>query len=314
MSKEITIPGETLQPLVDSIHSDTPEGYRDFYELIHDKDIPDHAYEWIIQLYDAHERGKRFGLEAFRGSTKTTTLTETFTAYRIGLEPQESNLFVQASDKDAQRHVSNIASIISENPFWKIMFPNVVPDKEKGWGASGYWVKDTSMSYAEWVVRRDMDPTLMAGTYKSGAILGNHPTGVLIIDDINNQDNTESARENERVNTVLSDTLFPAARRTKWPIFVQTPWTEKDALAYAKETGIFEFTKTPVMEIATEDTGEWLEVRASNGTVMYSNWVVPTWPEYFGVDIIADAYRESGHIGFARMYMCDLEMGKGTVL
>ena len=45
--------------------------------------------------------------------------------------------------------------------------------------------------------------------YKSRAIIGKHPTGVLLIDDIHDENNTRSGRELEMVRQVLAGTILP---------------------------------------------------------------------------------------------------------
>ena len=67
-----------------------------------------------------------------------------------------------------------------------MVFPHVVPDRDLGWGAGGYEVKRTDIEYEEWRAANAgrKDPTLIGVGYKSRAIIGKHPDGVLIVDDI----------------------------------------------------------------------------------------------------------------------------------
>ena len=67
-------------------------------------------------MYEAREEGKGVVIEAFRGSTKTTTLTIAFTAFRIGKEPQKANLLIQVGDDTASDTTQQIADIIENNP------------------------------------------------------------------------------------------------------------------------------------------------------------------------------------------------------
>jgi hypothetical protein len=66
-----------------------PDGYAACYMLVMNKPLPKHGYRWIEEMYKAH--ADRMGLiaEAFRGSYKTTILTNNFSLYRIGLEPEK---------------------------------------------------------------------------------------------------------------------------------------------------------------------------------------------------------------------------------
>jgi hypothetical protein len=311
IAKTKTLTEELIEEGRQWIRSDTPGGYRVFYETIRSWPLPYHCYDWINDLYAAPL--KRYGIEAFRGATKTTTITETFAAYQIGLFPERSNLFVQYSDDKAAKHSGNVAHIIEHNPMWKIWFPHVVPDPHKGWGAKGYWAKDDSVDYGVWTQRRDGDPTLLGAGYGAGIVVGSHPTGILNIDDINTDENTESPRKNEEVNRIVTDTLMPMAEDVSYSVFAQTPWTEKDALALAKNMDVYLFTKTPVFRPAEEGEGSFIEV-VKHGVPIYTAWGHLTWPSRFTPELISLKYKESGAIGFARMYLLDLEAAKGSVL
>lgn len=313
LDTDLRIPASDLAPVLEVIRTETEEGVKAFYALIRNEPVPSHAEEWIdvaFEEFRAH-RQVRYINEAFRGSTKTTTFTEVFVAWQIGLHPERSNLIVQASDLSARAHASNVADIIEFHPLWRICFSHVVPDKEKGWGANGYWVKDTRYP-EEWVRMRHKDPTLLGDSYGAAIIVGKHPTGVFVIDDINDDKNTESMARSEEVNRILRETIFPMMEDTRWCLFNQTPWNKRDALAIVKATGVWRHTVTPVL--VPDDDGELIEVRGDDGTVLYSVVARLTWPEKFDAELIAIKYRESGFIGFCRMYLCNIEAVEGLTL
>ena len=312
---ELTERAEVVERAKAMVREDSPDGFRVFYELVRHRPLPRHCREWVAALYAAREQDMFFGAEAFRGSTKTTTLTETFTAYRIGLEPHKSNLFVQGDDKQAAKHSGNVADIITRNPSWRLFFPNVIPDEAKGWGAQGYWVIDKDRE-ADWQQLRAKDPTLVGVGYTDTVLTGSHPTGLLAIDDINTDKNTRSDARNIEVNSILTDTLYPITEDPGlWHTFCQTPWTRNDALALAKGTGVYRWVKTPVMRICDkkDEGAKYIEV-ADEGIVSYSVWAKPAWPEKFGPERIAKAYRKSGAKGFAKAYMLDLKSAEGMNL
>jgi len=305
---------ELVYELRAAVREDSPRGYLLFYILIRNRRPPNHGMRWINAIYKSHSLGQRTLIEAFRGATKTTMVTETFTAYRIGLEPWKSNLFVQANDDQARKHADNVASIIENNPMWRVLFPGIVPDKQKGWSANGYWVMDEAVDYGQWQQKRDKDPTLVGAGYGASIVVGSHPTGVFAIDDINNDKNTESERLNAETNRVLTDTLLPMIEPDTWVVFSQTPWTKKDALALMKETGVWNSIKTPVMTPCLEGDGEFVEIKNKQGVIVFSGWYNLTWPEKFNKELIATKYLESGQKGFARMYLLDLRAMEGLWL
>jgi len=273
--------------------ADIPESFAAFYELVYNTRPPAFVVrEWIKPLYEARAKGKGIVIQAFRGSTKTTTLTIAWTAFRIGKEPHKANLLIQVGDDIAQDNTQQIADIIENNPGFKAAFPNVEPDRERGWGAGGYEVKRTDMSYADW---RDLnakrkDPTLLGVGYKSRSIIGKHPDGVLVVDDIHDENNTVSERELANVRKILTGTIFPTIIDDTWRVFVGTPWVENDALQYTASTGEFENVMTPVIRDG-----------------------VYTWPEKFGKQEVERQKNLAGSIEFARMFLLDLTASKNKV-
>lgn len=278
---------------------DSPEGFAAFYILVHNQGMPPHAMDWVRGIYEARAKGQGIVVEAFRGSTKTTTVTNTFTAFRIGHEPQRANLLIQVGDDIAVDNASQIADIIATSPAWRAIFPNVVPDREKGWGAGGYEVKVTEnvMAYEDWrrLNSSRKDPTLLGVGYKSREIIGKHPDGVLVVDDIHDENNTSSDRELATVRKILTGTIFPTMTDDTWAIFIGTPWVENDCLFYAKSTGRFMQIATPVYQVV-------------DGEVVYA------WPEKFGQEECEKRRDFAGEIQFARMYLLDLEAAKGVNL
>lgn len=276
-----------------AISEDSPDSFAAFYELAFGVQIPYFVLEeWIVPLYEARRNGKGIVIEAFRGSTKTTTLTIAFAAYRIGKEPQRSNLLIQVGDDIAGDNTQQIADIIENNPAFKVVFPGVEPDRSRGWGAGGYEVKRTDLSYEAWrdINSKRKDPTLLGVGYKSRAIIGKHPSGVLIVDDIHDENNTASERELANVRRLLTGTIFPTATDNPWQVFVGTPWVENDALHYAASSGEFEHVQTPVMKDG-----------------------VYTWPERFGEKEVDKQKNLAGSIEFARMFMLDLTASKNRI-
>ncbi|MHA2264645.1 MAG: hypothetical protein ACXAEN_19810 [Candidatus Thorarchaeota archaeon] len=276
---------------------DDAESFASFYELVFNECIPAHAIrEWIEPLYEAREEGKGVVIEAFRGSTKTTTLTIAFTAWRIGKEPDKANLLIQVGDDTASDNTQQIADIIENNPGFKSVFPDVIPDRDRGWGAAGYEVKRNDIPYEQW---REMnanrkDPSLLGVSYKSRAIIGRHPDGVLIVDDIHDENNTSSERELATVRKILTGTIFPTITKDTWKVFVGTPWVENDALQYVASTGEFKRVTTPVYR----ENGKGVEY---------------TWPAKFDKKEVEKQKNLAGSIEFARMFMLDLTASQNKI-
>lgn len=279
-------------------HSNPAIRFAAFYLLVHNKVCPHHAVEWVSAIFDAKKVGKGVVIEAFRGSTKSTTFN-TFVAWMTGERPSGSSLIIRGTEQAARESAQQIADLIEHNPGWKAVFPHVIPDKDKGWSLNGYEVRisDKFMSYEEW--RRQnadrRDPSVVAHPYKSGSVLGMHPSNCLLVDDIHNQDNTSSERELATVIETLTGTIFPCRRpHDPLTVFIGTPWVREDILQRVKETG------------------EYIAVK----TAVYNEKGEPTWPERMAQEQI-DKERNQDLTGgreFSRMFLLDISASENRIL
>jgi hypothetical protein len=276
---------------------DSPEGYRNFYRVIFGTDLPPHANEWVEKIYVARAEGKGFAVEAFRGSTKTTTVTMGYTLFQIGLYPEKANMLIQVSDDKADKATRAIADIIENSPNWKKVFPNVVPDKNLGWSSTGYQVKRDNMDYGEWRKQnaKRIGPTLFGVGYTSGLIIGSHPDGLLVIDDILDEGNTRSQREMEGVRQIIKSTILPCATKGTFIMLVFTPWREDDPVMEQVKSGTYLLVKTPVLEY--DEKGKW-DFRGKKVNLI--------WEKAYDIKTLEDIRSRSADIEFARMYLVDL--------
>lgn len=277
------------------VGSDTVDGYETFYHLIWNRPCPDHVLEWIRGLYRHFtDDGSPAFLEAFRGSTKSTAVTVTWAAYKIGLYPDKTGMIINAADEKAEEFAVAVKKIIEDNVGWKVCFPNIVPDVERGWSTKGYFVKDTRVEYGEWVRKLSPDPTFVGYGYTSGSITGKHVTGWLIIDDIHNEVNTSSDREMRRVKSIYSGTIM-YTRNPAYPptVVVGTPWRDDDLYADIKASGSYFCIRTPAL-------------RADGSAV---------WPEGMSKENYQQAEKEdlTGGVEVARMLNLDLSASKNKV-
>jgi len=276
--------------------TDDPAGFARFYEMLYGRSLPRHALrDWIRPLYRARKAGKGLVVFAFRGASKSTTLSIAFTAFRLGLHPDQSALLVQAADDQAADTAAQIADLIEHNPGWQAAFSTVTADRDAGWGVSGYEIMDTTVGYAQWRTRvartKGKDPSFVGLGYKSRAIIGKHPTGLLLIDDIHDESNTRSARELETVVKILTGTILPTATADAWQIAVGTPWRDNDALAYLAATRRFYSVSTPILRFGRS-----------------------TWGARFPGKRIRELRDLVGEAEFARMYLLDPKAAQGIHL
>lgn len=255
--------------------------------------------QWVAAAYAARAHQKGVLIEAFAGSTKTTTLS-TMYAYQIGLYPHKANLHLGPNDKAVTDTIGKVADIIQNNAGFKLCFPYVVPDIPLGFSASGYEVRlsEEATPYSDWrrlnSARRD--PTMLGVTYTSRDLPGRHPDGMMGMDDLDNEENTTSLREKTRLRDILQGTIFSRIVPSEtWIWYIGTPWDTDDTIHYLASTGRFEHLRTPVQEGGV-DTG------------------APTWPEKFGLQQLADMKPLMGSAQFARFMLLNLDLLKGTKL
>jgi hypothetical protein len=304
---------DTKNRLAAKARVDSPEGYSAFYELTHGFTPPPHIMREIEVIYKAHAEGVGSVVFAWRGSWKSVSISVTFIAYRIGLEPDKTNMVVSANDDSSEKVTKAVAAIIEYHPEWKRVFPNVVPDTGK-WSVEGFSVLDTAISREEWAKRQSgvIDPTLVGGGYKSSRLIGKHPSGVLCIDDIHDRDNSSSERERRAVVDILVKTILKTVikekdKMTTWLVAVGTPWALDDAYHTLKNTGQYEFISIPAMTAAVEGEGTYIDGVNRDGAIFddIKGWWYFTFPIHFEKNSIIKE-RADGKAAFWQMIMLDL--------
>ena len=299
--------------LAEKARMDSVEGYKAFYELMHGFPPPEHVVREIEVIYRAHDEGVGSVVFAWRGSWKSVSISVTFIAYRIGLEPHKTNIVVSANDDSAEKVTKAIAAMIEHHPSWKLAFPHVVPDTGR-WSVEGFSVLDNSVSREEWAKRQSgvIDPTLIGGGYKSSRLIGKHPSGVLDIDDIHDRDNSSSERERKVVVDILVKTILKTVikendKMVTWLIAVGTPWALDDAYYTMKNTGQYEFISIPAMTRSVEGEGVYIDGVNRDGTVFddIKGWWSMTFPQHFGIKTVIKE-RADGKQSFWQMIMLDL--------
>jgi hypothetical protein len=296
---------------------DSPESFFAFCELLDGEQPPAHTQRQVRKMYEDHAKGTGTVNLAFRGSRKTTYFGVKFVAYRVGKEPHKTNVAIGANDDSPQKVVNSVSVIIESHPEWKRAFPNVVPDKDRGWSVEGYYVKDTSMQYEEWVKKQvsTVDPTIIGGGYNSTRINGKHPTGILYIDDIhdiNNNSDTQRKDVVKKLTTVILKTVIRVSDKlSTWVLGIGVPWASDDGYQTMVNAG-YGFIQTPAMRRAKEGDPGAIYIDGYNAVtnVIYDDikdWWVLTWPENFGPRAIIEE-RSFGKSEFWQMIMLDMGM------
>ena len=254
----------------------------------------EHHQDWIHNSIEHN----RILILAPPESAKTTIMSVLFTAWWIGNHPATQSMVCSVSDDQAQKIVGLIAAYIEHHPAWKLMFPDIVPDKKRGWGFDkGFFVKRRDIPYGSWMQERGArrDPTLLGVGYQNRSIIGKRVDGLFVVDDIMDETNTISEAELEKAKAIFRKTIASRVTKEGKMVVIGTPWREDDVYAYATATGLYRTFITPAW------TGE------GDKRVSY-------WPSQWPIPRLEDKQKEVGTQDFGLMYLMDLSARKGTVL
>ncbi len=287
-----------LTPGIFSDIEDTPEGFSVFFSMIakgvdgEPLVLTKHGMNWIQAAYDAYDKGMGTVIMAFRGASKSV-VASAFMAFRIGQEPIKTNMIVRATHGAAKDTGQVIADIIEVNMAWSLFFPHVIPDIGGSWNQqSGYNVLDTRVPIGRWaqmMAGRGASKTLMVMPITSKSIRGKRVNGILLMDDLHQDENSESPVEIHKVLQYWNDALSPTRTRSPWTLLIGTPVASNDLLhTLMAQKALFNSIVTPI--------------RKSDGSAQ--------WSEFFPEEAIK--LLEEGDItggpGFAKEYMCDLSL------
>lgn len=326
---ELLAPG--LAEKVKSLPVST-EGFCAWYECKFKRPVPPvMLHVWAPQFVEAFDKHTGVLLEGHRGSTKTTFLI-TWVEYLTGKRPAGSSQLIRINAQQAGEADEAISSTIEFSPAWALCFPNVVPDKDKGWSISGRFVKDLDVcgpdnqGYGNWLQICSADhlaePSFLCSGITSRDFIGKHPSNGQYYDDLHDEGNTRSAREMQEIVDIIEKNIIPTwTRPENRPVLgvACTLWNENDGYHALLRTGMFKHVQTPIAvrrEDPTIKVGEdrvvctWAikyDPFEMDGDVFY-----PMWDKY-GPEAILSLKKQQP-VYFGLMYMCDLQSIKGKVL
>ena len=254
---------------------------------------PQVVEEWAPRVFDNEKAGRKTMLMAARGLTKTT-FGIMLAAYKIGHKPQGSVYLVFADNTFATRASAGLRRIIGGDK-WGVIFPDVVPDTDRAWGAEAAWVKDTRFEYSTWeqMTPDIMNPTIKCVGYKS-RVRGAHPSLLVWCDDIHDDDNAFSDRELQQVKTFANSELaYVMQPHFPTELWTGTPFHEEDVYSDLISFG-YDHILTPA---ARNEKGR-------------PGWPgTPVWPAGLPAKRIEEAFVRDGGGGpkFRREMLCDVD-------
>lgn len=308
------------------------KGFCAWYELKFQRPTPPVVkYVWAKEFVKAFNEHTGVLLEGHRGSGKSTFLI-TWVEYLIGKRPVGSSQLIRINSQQAGEADEAISATIEFSEAWKLCFPNVVPDKDKGWSVSGRFVKDLSVcgednsNYGEWIQQTTADhlaePSFLCSGITSRDFIGKHPSNGQYFDDLHDEGNTRSAREMQEVVDLIEKNIVPTwTRPENRPVLgvACTLWNANDGYHALLRTGLFKHVRTPIcVPVARPVILSGNEEVVCKWVLKYEKFMMdgveyyPMWDKYPGATILQIKTQQPVYFGI--MYMCDLESLKGKVL
>lgn len=312
-----------LQLLAASAQGEGVDAVCDFGELVFGVVAAKHHRDWISAMLTAPDTGlsgPRVSVTAPPESAKTTWGTIIKTAWYIGKNPLLAYGIVSAGEQAADDMAKAVANTIEYNPRWRLVFPHVGPDKQRGWSSDGYHVRRNDLAEGEWERQRygDKNPSLISGGVGSARWNGWRGTGGLTWDDGHDRKSKTEIKTCLDVVGFFKDTAEYRVTGKGFLHILQTRWAAKDVVAEVKLRPDFVIFECPAIQVINdEEVSYWpahhplaklqairarspidFELqfqgneKAVEGAVLKVEWLhgLPLldfrkeWPHYFGVD------------------------------
>ena len=183
------------------IRSGTAEGLVLFYNLIFsDKGwtLPPHLIPIAKALMD--ERIRNLQIIIGPGAGKSVLISIIYPLYKLALNPDEAILGISAGESLITSFIQTVMEIIEHSPVFRIMFPNVRPDKGMGWSLErGMFVTGRKVG--------NSNPSYWGSGIASKALVGKHGT-LVVLDDIHDDENSRTVGGREGVLRVYRNTII----------------------------------------------------------------------------------------------------------
>ena len=285
-----------LALIVSARFGDDTRAVRDFAEFVFGLKLARHHLEWVDEVL----ANKRVVIVAPPESAKTTVISIILLSWYIGKYPWKTNLVVSAGEDMASDIAEKVADVIEFNPRYRLVFPNVQPDKKRGWSRAGYEVVDTGLDPVTWarLTATKKDPTIFSGGVGTSGVNGRRASGLCIGDDLHDRASRTSDKICRDTVDFVKDTFLSRATDDAHVVIVQTRWSRRDTVAFLKT------------------------LRDENGAQMYAVFEHPAidadgnsyWPEQWPIERLNRRRVEVTEVVFKLVYLCDERAEEGTVL
>ena len=181
-----------------------------------------------------------FLIENFVVTHNSALLSTVFPAFRLGTDPTHTILGISAGEALMQGFQAAVMDWIEFSPQWRAFFPNVRPDKNKGWSTErGMFVKGHPDG--------DPDASYLACGLTSKRLTGVHAR-LILGDDLHDEENSTSAESCEGVITTFYRQIMGRAdpRGARF-VFAGRRWHENDLYNHLMLTGEWVVMNLPAL-------------------------------------------------------------------
>lgn len=255
---------------------------------------PADHHEGIIRAVQPTAFNKGSAVVCPPGSGKSTWISEIAPPWMIGNNPQELILHLHANDEKANAYLTTMQQVFEHNTFHAQIFPDVVPDKDRGWSSRGLYFKWRDytgkwpiIDKEGWAHQGAKDPQYVSIGFMGGAI--GRRADKIILDDPFDPNEIDSKvwrdRFKRRFKTVIKSRLKPGGRI----IFVCNRWHFDDMVPELETMG-YELVTFPAI----------IEVRDEAGMLM---WEKSYWPEVWSIEALKEIKKDLGATDWNCLYM-----------
>jgi hypothetical protein len=206
--------------------------------------LPAHMAFPILGLTD--KRIEKLLIIIGPGSAKSTLISTLFPAFTLGQDPTMTILGISAGEDLMQGFMSAIMDWIEHNFWWQQLFPDVRPDKAKGWSTErGMYVTGHRQG--------DPDASFFPVGLSSKALTGKHAR-LIICDDLHDKDNSASVEACQRVRQIFYNQIMGRADPSGCRYIVAgRRWHQEDLYGHLKSTGEWVVMELPVIRENSPD-------------------------------------------------------------
>ena len=270
-------------------------GFKQFFYLTNRAEgenliLPEHAADGVraaLGELTSTKTVKGTVWEWHRESAKSTVAT-TLAAWLLGHRPDGTVIVFHANEQSAQHIAGAIAERV-DTPLFRMVFPHVVPDTPRGWGANGYELKRTDIPYEQWMQEATtrITPNVLGLGIYSAAIRGKRATLLLLLDDATADEVSVSEKELAEAGRRVDNAIMPLATESCLRLVVGTPQAKGDILDVQKQRQIGPHVFVPIWK--DEEQG------------------LTNWPEWWSQERAEATKNAVGAVSWARNYLLDLK-------